>query len=72
MNLVWNKPFKSRIQELQDEWAANGKHEYAAAGNMKAIPRRLVVESVLKSWSEISNETVANSMKSCGLALRTY
>ena len=46
-------------------------HEYRAAGNMKPVPRRLVVEWVLLSWSEISKETIANSMKSCGLALAT-
>ena len=36
---------------------------------MKPVRKRLVVEWVLTSWSEISNETTANSMKSCGLAL---
>ena len=43
--------------------------ENTAAGNMKPVPRRLVVEWIIKSWEEISNETVANSMKSCALAL---
>ena len=42
-------------------WLANGKHEYTEAGNMKSVPRRLIVE--------ISSETLTNSMKSCGLAL---
>ena len=36
---------------------------------MKPVPRRLIVEWVIKSWEDISNETLANSMKSCGLAL---
>ena len=36
---------------------------------MKPVPRRPVVEWVLASWSEISNETIANSMKSFDLAL---
>ena len=36
---------------------------------MVAVPRRLVVEWIIKSWEEISNETVANSMKSCALVL---
>ena len=60
---------KGRIQELYDERFANGKHECTAAGNMKPVPRRPVVEWVLTSWSEISNETIANSMKSFDLAL---
>ena len=36
---------------------------------MKPVPRRLIVEWVIKSWQAISNETVAKSMKLCGLAL---
>ena len=59
----------SRLKELHDKWPVNGKHEYAAAGNMKSIPRRLVVEWVLKSWSKVSNKSIANSMKSLGLTL---
>ena len=44
---VWNKPFKGRIEEFQDDWLANGKHEYTDAENMKPVPRRLVVEWVI-------------------------
>ena len=36
---------------------------------MKPVPRRLVVEWVIKSWQDISNKASAKSMKSCGLAL---
>ena len=68
-DVSWNKPFKGKIQEYYDDWLANGKHEYTDAGNMKPVPRRLIVEWVIKSWEDISNETLANSMKSCGLAL---
>ena len=69
LDVVWNKPFKGKIQELYDDWLANGKHEYTDAGDMKPVLRRLIVEWVIKSWQAISNETVAKSMKSCGLAL---
>ena len=68
-DVVWNKPFNRKIQEFCDDWLANGKHEYTDAGNMKPVPRWLIVEWVIKSWQAISNETVAKSMKSCGLAL---
>ena len=47
---VWNKPFKGRIEEFYDDWLANRKHEYTDAGSMKPVPRRLVVEWVIKSW----------------------
>ena len=63
-----DKPFKGKIQEFYHDWLANGKHEYTDTGNMKPVPRRLIVEWVTKSWQAISNETVAKSTKSCGLA----
>ena len=68
-DVVWNKPFKGRIEVFYDDWLANGKHEYKGGGNMKPVPRSLIVECVIKSWQGISNETLAKSMKSCGLAL---
>ena len=68
-DVVWNKPFKGRIQEFYDEWLSNGKHEYTDAGNMKPVPRRLVVEWVIQAWNELSSEMVAASMKSCALGL---
>lgn len=46
---------------------ANEKYEYTAASNMKPILRRLTEECFLISWGEISNGTIANSTKSCGL-----
>ena len=36
---------------------------------MEPVPRKLVVEWVIKSWQAISSETLAKSMKLCGLAL---
>ena len=66
---MWNKPFEERIEEFCDDWLAKGKHEYTDAGNMKPVPRRLVVEWVIESWQGISNKTLAKSMKSCDLAL---
>ena len=66
---MWNKPFKGRIEEFYNDWLANRKDEYTDAGNMKSVPRRLVVKWVIKSWQDISNETLAKSMKLCGLAL---
>ena len=68
-DVVWNKPFRRRIEEFYNDWLASGKHEYTAGGNMKPVPRRLVVEWVIKSWQDIFNETLDKSMKSLGLAL---
>ena len=68
-DVVLNKPFKGRIEEFYDDWLAKEKQNYWDAGNMKPVPRRLVVEWVIKFWQDISNETLAKSMKSCDLAL---
>ena len=70
-DLVWNKPFKARIQESYDDWLANAKHRFTPAGNVKPLPRRLVVEWVLKSQEKLSCETLSSSMKYCapGLAI---
>ena len=68
-DVVWNKPFKGKIQEYYDDWLAIGKHEYTNAGNMKPVPRRFIVDWVIKSSQAIPAETVAKSMKACGLSL---
>ena len=52
-DVVWNKPFKGRIEEFFDNWLANRKHKYTDGGNMKAVPRKLVVQWVIKSWQGI-------------------
>ena len=70
-DVVWNKPFKGRSEQFYDDWLTNKKHEYKDAGNMKPVARRLLVEWVIKSWQDISNETLAKSMKPCGLASAT-
>ena len=43
-DVLWNKFFKGRIEELYDDWLAYRKHEYTDAGNIKPLPKRLVVE----------------------------
>ena len=62
-DVVWNKPFKGKIQEFYNDWLANEKHKYMNARNMKPLPRRLIVEWVIKSWQAISNKTVALSLR---------
>ena len=48
--VLWNRTFKDRIQERYDDCLVNAKHEYTAAKNIKPVPRRLVLESIIKSW----------------------
>ena len=46
-DVMWNAPFKAYIGEYYDEWMANGIHEFTEAGNMKPVPRRMVVKWVI-------------------------
>ena len=57
-DLVWNKPFKAKIQELYDDWLANGVHKYTTAGNIKPVPRRKMVQWVLQTWESLSKEMI--------------
>ena len=36
-----------------DEWLANEVHQYIEAGNLKTVPRKLVVTWVSEAWKEI-------------------
>ena len=68
-HLVYNKPFKAKIQEFYHDWLANGVHEYTTAGNMKPVPRRKTVQWVLQAWESLSKEMIIISMKPCTLGL---
>ena len=45
-DVVWNKPFKSRISQFCNESLANGVHQYTEESNLKAVLRRLVVNPI--------------------------
>ena len=68
-DVSWNKPFKSIITERYDEWMSNGIHEYTNAGNLKAPPRRQIVEWIIQSWNDLPKALIAKSFKCCGLNL---
>ena len=54
-DVVWNKPFKQKVAELYDEWLSNGVHEFTESGNMKPVPRRLVLDWILTAWKALPN-----------------
>ena len=68
-DLVWNKPFKQRVTEPYDEWLSNGVYEFTESGNMKPVPRRLVLDWILSTWKSIPKEIVASSFKKCPLRM---
>ena len=44
----------AKVAEYYDSWLANGIHEYTKAGNLEPVPRRMVVQWVLKLWKKLS------------------
>ena len=70
-NVSWNKPFKAYITEKYGQWLAAGLHEFTETGNIKAAPRRKIVQWILESWSHRSKEMISKSVKVCALNLPT-
>ena len=68
-DVVWNKPFKQKVAELYDEWLSNGVHEFTESGNMKPVPRRLVLDWILTAWKALPKEMVESSFKKCALTI---
>ena len=50
----WNKPFKSRMTELYDQWLSEVVHQFTECGIMKAFSRKRIIEWVLETWSQLS------------------
>ena len=66
-DVSWNKPFKAYITEKHDQWLAEGLHEFTEAGNIKAAPRKMIVQWILDSWSQISKDIIQKSFKACAI-----
>ena len=68
-DVCWNKPFKTKVTEMYDEWMSNGIHQFTSGGNMKPPTRRTIVQWVLEAWSLLSTEIIKKSFKTCALNL---
>ena len=68
-DVSWNKPFKAKVTERYDEWMANGQHTFTAAGNMRAPPRREIVQWIIEAWNDLDKDIIVNSFKCCALTL---
>ena len=55
------------MTEKYDAWTAERSQEFMAQGNMKAPPRRVIVEWVLETWNSLRKDVIKSSFKSCGL-----
>ena len=69
-DVLWNKPFKAACTEEYDNWMGEVSiHSETAAGNLKAPPRRTVIQWILKSWAAIPADLIKKSFPCCGLNL---
>ena len=48
-DVSWNKPFKTRIKDLCDQWLSEGVHQFTESGNMYPLSRKRAIEWVLKT-----------------------
>ena len=65
-DVSWNKPFKSSIRELYDEWLATGDKTYTAACNIRATTMSKLCDIIVKSWRSLSPDLIKNSFTCCG------
>ena len=59
----------SERRQIYDEWMANGQHTFTAAGNMRAPPRREIVQWIIEAWNDLDKDIIVNSFKCCALTL---
>ena len=50
------------VSNFYDEWLANEVHQYTEIADLKAVPRKFVVNWILKTWREILKEMIIHSM----------
>ena len=66
-DVVWNKPFKAMCTEKYDQWLVEeGIHSETAEGNLKAPPRKQIVQWILELWASLPAEVIKQLFKSCG------
>ena len=69
-DVSWNKPFKASCTEKYDEWLGIiGIHEGTAAGNLKAPPRRTILQWIINAWAELPTDIIKKSFTCCALNL---
>ena len=68
-DVSWNKPFKLHVTDEYYKCLSSGIHQYTKSRNMKAPPRRIIVQWILDAWGNLSKELIMKSFKCCALNL---
>ena len=67
-DVSWNKPMNDYLRDMCDLWLANESHELTVHGNMRALPRRQMIEWVLEAWKKLPTDVIIRSFKVCALS----
>ena len=59
------------MKERYNEWMAEGSQEYTVQGNLKAPPRRKIIEWILEAWKNVRIDVIKSSFKSCAFNIAT-
>ena len=65
-DVSWNKPFK--LSEQYDEWLHTGEKTYTAAGNVRAIMKRVLCDMIVTAWQSRHSDLIINTLVCCGHA----
>lgn len=65
-DVYWNRPFKARLRASWEAFVRKG--EKTAKGNLRKPSRQEVLCFVSEAWAAVSEETVAQSFKGCGIS----
>ena len=72
-DVSWNNSFKAVCSENYDEYLGTvGIHKETAAGNLRAPPRRAILQWILDALAELPTEVIKDSFRSCALNLSVY
>ena len=67
-DVSWNRPFKSHIAEIYDEWLFNGPVEKTKGGNRRAPSKIVMLKWIKQAWDAISPDIIRKSFKKCGIS----
>ena len=66
--MVWNRPFKQKLVSLYDQWLESGEKSYTRFDNVRAPSKTQLVDMILESWKNITEETICKSFFCTGQA----
>lgn len=65
-DVCWNGPFKHHLRELWALWMREGEKSYTKSGRVRSPSKTELVNMILKSWNQITEEQIKYSFLVCG------